>query len=55
MQLVLSLSLIANMQSWQVNYVQAYPQADIDCDIDMDMPAGFHVVANTLSCSHTAA
>ena len=32
-RLVLSLSLIAKMQSWQVDYVQAYPQADIDCDI----------------------
>jgi len=54
-QLVLSLSLIANMQSRQVDYVQAYPQADVDCDIYMDVPAGFHIVDDTLSCSRTAA
>ena len=53
--LVLSLSLIAKMQSQKVNYVQAYPQADVDCDIYMDVPAGFHVVADTLSQSRTAA
>ena len=52
--LVLSLSLIAKMQSQQVNYIQVYPQAGIDCDIYMDVPAGFHIVADTLSCSHTA-
>ena len=36
-------------------YIQAYPQVDVDCYIYMEVPAGFHMVEDSLTCSHTAA
>jgi hypothetical protein len=32
----------------QVNYVQAYTQADLDAEIYMNIPRGFHVVDGKL-------
>jgi hypothetical protein len=45
-RLVLILSLISGMQSRQVDYVQAYTQAPIDCEIYMCVPAQFIVNAS---------
>ena len=45
-RLVLILSAISNLKTWKVDYVQAYTQADFDCDLYMHVPAGFAVVNN---------
>lgn len=41
--LVLTLRLLADLKSRQVDYVQAYTQAPADCDLFMNIPAGFIV------------
>ena len=53
--LVLILSLIAILCSHQVDYVQAYLQADIDCDIYMEVLAGFHIINDSLTRDRMAA
>ncbi len=52
-RLVLVLSLLRNLQSRQIDYVNAYTQAPADCDIFMSIPAGFTVQDNTLTFTGT--
>jgi len=42
-RLALILSLLGNLKSRQIDYVNAYTQAPADCDIFMAIPAGFSV------------
>ena len=42
-RLFLMLMLINGWSSQQVNFVLAYPQADIECEMFMEVPQGFHV------------
>jgi hypothetical protein len=44
----LILSLLADLKSHQVDYVQAYSQAPADCDLFMNILAGFIVENNKL-------
>jgi hypothetical protein len=48
-RLALILSTLGNLKSRQVDYVQAYTQAEIDCDLYMSVPAGFIVQDNKLA------
>jgi len=48
---ILTLSLITGMQSRQIDYIQAYTQAPVDCEIYMHIPAQFVVVNGTLEFS----
>jgi hypothetical protein len=50
-RLVLILSMISGMKSRQVDYIQAYTQAPIDCEIYMCIPAQFIVQDNKLHFS----
>jgi hypothetical protein len=50
-RLILILSLITGMQSRQIDYIQAYTQAPVDCDIYMHIPAQFVVENGTLKFS----
>ncbi len=50
-RLVLILSMISGMKSHQVDYIQAYTQAPIDCDIYMCIPPQLTVQDNTLQFS----
>jgi hypothetical protein len=52
-RLVLILSLLADLKSRQIDYVNAYTQAPADCDIFMSIPAGFTVQDNTLNFTGT--
>lgn len=47
-RLVLILSLLGNLHSRQIDYVNAYTQAPADCNVFMHIPAGFTVNNNTL-------
>jgi hypothetical protein len=47
-RLILILSLITGMQSRQIDYIQAYTQAPVDCEIYIHIPAQFLVQNNTL-------
>jgi len=47
-RLVLILSLLANLKSRQIDYVNAFTQAPADCGIFMSTPAAFAVSASTL-------
>jgi hypothetical protein len=47
-RLVLILSLLSDLQSRQIDYVNAFTQAPADCDIFMSIPAGFIVENGTL-------
>jgi len=47
-RLALILSTLGDLKSRQVDYVQAYTQANIDCDLYMAVPAGFIVQDNKL-------
>jgi len=49
--LVLILSLLTGLQSHQIDYIQAYTQAPLDCDLYMRIPAGFHIADHSLSFS----
>jgi hypothetical protein len=46
--LILILSLITGMKICQIDYIQAYTQAPVDCEIYMHIPAQFLVQNNTL-------
>ena len=46
--LVLTLSLLNDFKTWQVDFVQAFMQASLDCPIYMKVPAGFSVIADKL-------
>ena len=48
-RLVLVLSALSNLKTRQVDYVQAYTHADIDCDLYMHVPAGFSVIKGKLT------
>jgi hypothetical protein len=50
-RLILILSLITGMKSRQIDYIQAYTQAPIDCEIYMHIPAQFIVENDTLKFS----
>jgi hypothetical protein len=50
-RLILILSLITGMKSHQIDYIQAYTQAPVDCEIYMHFPAQFVVHNNTLQFS----
>ena len=53
-RLVLILSLLGNLHSRQIDYVNAYTQAPSDCDIYMTIPAGFTVHQGTLEFTGTS-
>jgi hypothetical protein len=42
------LSLLSDLHTKQVNYVQAYTQADLDAELYMNILRGFHVVNGKL-------
>jgi hypothetical protein len=46
--LVLILSILSNLKSCQIDYVNAFMQVPADCDIFMKIPAGFTVQNDTL-------
>jgi len=48
-RLILILSLITGMKSRQIDYIQAYTQAPVDCEIYMHIPAQFIVENGTLT------
>jgi len=50
-RLILILSLITGMKSRQIDYIQAYTQAPVDCEVYMHIPAQFIVHNNTLEFS----
>jgi hypothetical protein len=56
-RLILILSILSNLKSHQVDYVNAFTQAPTDCDIYMSIPAGFAVNNGHLvfSCSRATA
>jgi hypothetical protein len=54
-RLVLILSLLGNLNSRQIDYVNAYTQAPADCDIFMSIPASFSVQNGTLEFSGASA
>jgi hypothetical protein len=47
-RLIMILSLLSDLHTKQVDYVQAYTQADQDAEIYMNIPRGFHVVDGKL-------
>jgi hypothetical protein len=47
-RLVLILSLLSGLKSHQVDYVLAYTQAPLDCELFRNIPPGFVVDCNTL-------
>jgi hypothetical protein len=47
-RLIMTLSILSDLHKKQVDYVQAYTQADIDADIYMNIPRGFHMVDGKL-------
>jgi hypothetical protein len=52
-RLILVLTSILDYKSRQVDFVQAFSQADIDCDVYMKIPAGFEVVGDRLQFNST--
>jgi hypothetical protein len=52
--LVLILSLLSDLRSRQIDYINAFTQAPADCDIFMAIPAGFTVQNNTLNLTGTS-
>jgi hypothetical protein len=53
-RLCLVLSLLSNMKTCQLDYVGAFPQADADCEVYMNIPGGFIVKNNTLNFTTTS-
>ncbi len=47
-RLVLTLSLLNGFKTRQVDFVQAFTQAPLDCPIFMEIPAGFRIVDGNL-------
>ena len=39
-QLVLILSIILSWHTRQIDFVLAFPQADVECDLNMELPQG---------------
>ena len=52
--LTLILSLLSGLKSRQVDYVSAYTQAPIDCDLYMNIPPGFIVNDNNLTFTRSS-
>jgi hypothetical protein len=50
-RLILVFSLLFGMRSRQIDYIQAYTQALVDCEIYMHIPVQFTVVNGTLQFS----
>jgi hypothetical protein len=46
--LTLVLSLLSGLKSRQVDYVSAYTQAPLDCELFLNIPPGFSVINNNL-------
>ena len=44
---MLTLSIIKSWHTWQIDFTLAYPQADVECDLYMELPKGFEVKANS--------
>ena len=42
-RIMLTLAAIENLQTKPIDFVLAYPQADLDMDIYMELPQGFKV------------
>ena len=40
---LMTLSIIKSWHTWQIDFTLAYPQADVECDMHMDIPRGFQV------------
>ena len=38
---LMTLSIIKSWHTWQIDFTLAYPQADVECDLYMDIPRGF--------------
>jgi hypothetical protein len=53
-RLSLILSLLSGLKHRQVNYVSAYTQAPLDCELYMNIPPGFTVNNNTLEFSSSS-
>jgi hypothetical protein len=53
-RLILILSFITGIKSRQIDYIQAYTQAPVDCEVYMHIPAQFIVNNNTLEFSSTS-
>jgi hypothetical protein len=47
-RLVLTLSLLNGFKTRQVDFVQAFTQAPLDCPIYMEVPAGFSIIEDRL-------
>ena len=46
-QFLLTLALIKSWHTRQIDFTLAYPQADVECDLYMDIPKGFEVGKNS--------
>jgi len=53
--LTLVLSLLSNLKTRQLDYVAAFPQADADCEICMNIPPGFIVDGSSLRFTSNSA
>jgi hypothetical protein len=47
--LVFIMSLLNNFHTWQIDFVQAFTQAPIDCPIHIEVPAGFQIINGKLT------
>ena len=45
--MVMVLSTLLNLKSWQVDYMQAFPQAPLDDDVFMRIPQGWYLDPST--------
>jgi hypothetical protein len=46
-RLIMFHTLLHGWHARQMDYVQAYPQADIEVDLDMQIPTGFEIIGTT--------
>ena len=44
---MLTMALIKSWHTRQIDFTLAYPQADVECDLYMELPKGFEVNANS--------
>ena len=40
---LMTLAIIKSWHTWQIDFTLAYPQADVECDLYMEIPRGFQV------------
>jgi hypothetical protein len=45
-RLFLVTSILKAWDTWQIDFVLAFPQADVECDIFMEIPVGFELKGN---------